>query len=109
MEFENKYIDELIEIRKEARSNKDWKLSDEIRNYLDDKLVFVFDTKDNDGQPFQEVHYLIEKYFERIQTTEKLHNIKFKTKRDFVEWRIKYDVKLEKIMNSWIYSMQNSK
>ena len=109
MDFENKYIDELIEIRKDARENKDWKLSDEIRNYLDGKLVFVFDTKDNEGKQFQEVHYLTEGYFEKAERIENIHNIKFKTKREFVEWSIKQDIQLEKRMDAWIYSMQSSK
>lgn len=64
MNFEDKYIDELIYLRQTARENKDWKLSDEIRDYLDSKLVFVFDTKDSQQvyyfpykYPFDEVHH----------------------------------------------------
>ena len=41
--FEDKYVDELIELRKKARTDKDYKLSDEIRDYLDSKLIFIFD------------------------------------------------------------------
>lgn len=39
-------IEELIEERRIARHNKDFKRSDEIRNILDQLLVFVFDTKE---------------------------------------------------------------
>ena len=106
MEFENKYVDELIELRKEARENKDWKLSDEIRKYLDEKLVFVFDTKDKEGKQFQEVWYLPESYFDnkdKYPETEKM------TKRQYVEYRIKEEIRIEKNVDSWIYSMQSSK
>ena len=46
MDFENKYVSELIDIRKEERKNKDWELSDDIRDYLDTKQSFVFDTRE---------------------------------------------------------------
>lgn len=108
MDFENKYIEELIDERKLARENKEWKLSDEIRNYLDEKFVFVFDVKDNDGKPFQEVHYLYGDYFNKIETIERLYKIKFKSKREFVEWNIKQDISRTKRLDSWIYSMQSS-
>ncbi len=39
-------ITELIEKRKEARKNKDFKLSDEIRDQLKDKGIILEDTKD---------------------------------------------------------------
>ena len=109
MDFENKYIDELIDNRKESRENKDYKLSDEIRSYLDEKFVFIFDTKDNEGKPFQEVHYLFKEYFDKIERAENIHSIKFKNNRDFVEWKIKQEISLEKKMDAWIYSMQIGK
>lgn len=99
MDFENKYIDELIEDRKIARENKDWKLSDEIRNYLDSKLVFIFDTKSG-----QEVWYLVEKYFERKER--KTETIAM-SKRQYVEFRIKQDINAEKNFESWLYSTRN--
>ena len=40
------YIDELIDIRADARKNKDWVLSDELRDYLDTKFIFIFDEVD---------------------------------------------------------------
>jgi hypothetical protein len=43
MKLKNKYIDELIALRAEARRSFDWSLSDRIRDYLDTKYVFVFD------------------------------------------------------------------
>ena len=60
MDFESKYIEELIEERKIAREIKNWKLCDEIRNYLDLKNIFIFDTKLG-----QEIWYLTEGYFKR--------------------------------------------
>lgn len=107
MDFENKYVDELINLRKEARENKDYKLSDEIRNYLDEKFIFIFDTKDNDGKPFQEVYYFPESHFEKQQRIEGIHNLNFKTKREFVEWNIKRDIHMEKRIDAWIYSVQS--
>ena len=46
MKLENKYIDELICIRKSAREKRDWALADRIRAYLDSKHTFVFDTRE---------------------------------------------------------------
>lgn len=40
-------IEELIQLRKECRSKKDFKKSDEIRDYLDSKGCFLFDTPDD--------------------------------------------------------------
>lgn len=48
----------LLEIREKARSNKNWVLCDKIRDILDDRLDFVFDTKDG-----QELHSHSEHYF----------------------------------------------
>lgn len=129
MNFEGKYIDELLERRYLARENKDWKLSDEIRNYLDSKFVFVFDTKEG-----QEIYHMPESHFDKVynypekrieeedgsvtiipawsetklQKLERLHNIKFTTKRQFVEWEIKQDIKVEKFFEAWLYSTLES-
>lgn len=98
MNFEDHYIDGLIEFRKVARESKDWKLSDEIRAFLDTKLVFVFDTKEG-----QEVYYLCEKYF-------KNHDKKIETialsKRQYVEFRIKQDIRNENNFEAWLFSMK---
>ena len=130
--IENKNIDELIELRKEARLSNNWKLSDEIRNYLDTKLIFIFDTKFG-----QEIYYITESYINktfnyserriekeehdettitielawsetRICKIERLHNIKFDTTRKFVEWNIQNETKADKGFDSWLYSTQSS-
>jgi hypothetical protein len=103
IEFElNKlYIDEILAIRKIARDRKNWKLSDILRNYLDNELTFVFDTKD-----FQDVYYFTGKYFDNIEKIERLHNIKFDTLRKFVEWNIKNDINSEKYFEAWLYTEQ---
>jgi cysteinyl-tRNA synthetase len=46
MKIKDKYIDELVDMRENARYNKNWKLADKIRDLLDTKHVFVFDTKE---------------------------------------------------------------
>ena len=74
--------DELIRERKEARKIKDFKTSDIIRNILDSRLVFVFDTKDNNGNPFQETYWLYDEFFHEMDF------VKFKTRRSFVEYKI---------------------
>jgi len=45
VDLTEKLTDELVYIREQARLNKDYKLSDEIRNELDSRGSFVFDTK----------------------------------------------------------------
>ena len=100
MDLESTYIDELIDLRKEARAEKNWQLADEIRNYLDTKLVFIFD-----AQWGQEVYYLTEKYFEA-------KNKRFETilmnPRQYVEHKIKKDLNVVKSFEAWLYSMRKS-
>lgn len=100
MNFKSKYIDELIDDRRVARENKDWKLADEIRDYLETKLVFVFDA--NWGQ---EVLHLTKKYFERKEL--KIETLGM-NKRQYVEYRIKQDINAEKLFESWLYSIRKS-
>lgn len=100
MDFESKYIDELIDERKEARANKNWKLSDEIRHYLDTKLVFVFDASWG-----QEVYYLTKSYFK--DKDRKIETIVM-SKRQYVEYRIKKDINADKNFKAWLYSTQKS-
>lgn len=100
MDFEGKYVDELIEDRKSARENKDFKLSDEIRNYLDTQLVFIFDMKWG-----QEVWYLTEKYFERMEHKAETMVM---SKRQYVEYRIKEEINLTKGFDAWLYSTKKS-
>lgn len=108
-------IDELLYLRKEARENKNWKLADEIRNYLDTQNVFVFDHPGNN----QEIFHLTNSYFDHIynydgwseskmQKIERLYNIKFKNKRHFVEWNIQQGKLSERRFESWLYSTQKS-
>ena len=93
-------IDELIEDRKDARVNKNWKLSDEIRDYLDTKLVFVFDA--NWGQ---EIYYLTAGYFKNQER--KIETIAM-SKRQYVEHRIKQDINAEKNFLAWLFSTRRS-
>ena len=44
MDLKSKYIDKLITLREEARNERNWSLSDEIRDYLDTKSVIVSST-----------------------------------------------------------------
>ena len=82
MNLKCKYIDELIEIREDARQKKDWALSDKIRAYLDSKHVFVFDTEE--GQIV---------YHRKKETRNGLINM------------LKMDLKAEKLFNAWLFSM----
>ena len=81
------FIDELIANRELARVNKDFTLSDEIRNELYLKSVFVFDTKE--GQ----VVYHESKGTTRKQLTDRLDKSKQSNKR----------------FDAWLYSMNNKK
>ena len=97
-------VDELLEKRLEARKAKDFKLSDQIRGLLDDMNIFVFDLKD-----FQEVYYLHDKYFENMRKIEKIIGKEFKSKREFVEFKIKQDILAEKTFEAWLYTMSVSR
>ena len=96
------YTDELLEWREEVRKNKDYKLSDKIRNILDERLVFVFDSKDG-----QEVYHLYESYFSKMEKISTLYNIKFESKRKFVEYKIKENIRLNALVDNWIKIMVN--
>lgn len=87
MNFENKYVSELIEIREVARINKDWELSDNIRNYLDTKFSFVFDTMD--GQ----VIY---------------HELKGQTRQNLIN-RLNNNARIENIFDSWLFTINSKK
>lgn len=94
-------IDELIDIRANARLSKDWLLCDKIRDKLDEHLVFIFD-----GTEGQEVYYLTEKYFKfknKFKETNAMSN------RKYVEYRIKQDIKHEGIFNGWLHSVNHKK
>lgn len=117
MDFDSILIEELIDIRKKAREDKDWNLSDDIRNYLDTKLVYIFDSKFG-----QEVYYCTDLYFNKeykyidksgVTITEtkmdkiaRIHNVVFLNNRKFLEWNIQNDIRCNNNFDSWIYSMQ---
>jgi len=82
MNIEAMYIDELIDKREQARKDKDYRLSDEIRDYLDTKSVIIFDTKDG-----QEVY----------------HELKGTTRQDVID-KIQKDIKAEAMFNAWLFS-----
>jgi hypothetical protein len=80
------HIDELIEMRAKARENKDWELSDEIRDYLDSKSVIIMDSKD--GQiVYNELHGT--------------------TRQDVVD-REERDRQAEARYEAWIYTMSQN-
>jgi hypothetical protein len=115
MDFTTLLIEELIEARRKARVAKDWKSSDELRNYLDTKRVFIFDTKDG-----QEIHYLPESYFRLKVKTE--NSVKVKTftewfndtsrvtmtERQYLELQIKNDIDADKNFDAWLFSTKKS-
>jgi len=86
MDFRGKCIEEIVDIRKQARMWKLWKVCDEIRDFLDSKYVFVYDTKDDNGQYFQEVYYVYESFFEKKDKIERTRNM---TNRKYLEFRLK--------------------
>lgn len=86
MKFNNYHTDQLIELRDEARTNKNWQLSDDIRNFLDAKQVFIFDTANG-----QEIYY-------------QLPN----TTREQLVAKINKNNRAEKLFDAWLYSTQKS-
>lgn len=87
----------LIEARAEARKNKEFTTCDIIRNHLDEKLIFIFDTKDR-----QEIYYLTEGYFNKND-----YNSEAMSKRQYVEKRIQRDIRANKNFDAWLFSMKN--
>lgn len=88
-------IDEQIYIREKARDSKDFKACDDIRNELDKHLVFIFDTPNG-----QQIYYLTDSYFKR-----KPENV---THRQYLESRIKADIRADKLLEAWIASVRHS-
>ena len=82
MNLKDKYIDELIEIRHETRLKKDWALSDKIRDYLDCKNIFIFDSEE--GQIV---------YHRKKESRNSLIN------------KLKQEAKAEKLFNAWLFSL----
>lgn len=85
------YIDELIELRKLSRANRDYSKSDEIRNYLDSKYVFVYDTKDG-----QEVYHLNKDYFKRKKED--------MTNRQFFEIKNRTNINANSNFDAWLHT-----
>ena len=85
MRIEDKYIDELLEIREKTRIEKNWKLADKIRNYLDTKHVYVFDT--NEGQV--------------------IYHKKDGTRQSLVK-QLKSEIRSENMFNAWLFTMKAS-
>ncbi len=85
MNLENKYIDELILMREEARQLKNWKLADKIRTYLDTKHIFVIDKKN------EQVVY---------------HRTKG-SRQDLIHL-LKKENRIEKIFEAWLFSMKQT-
>lgn len=75
---------ELVYKRELARANKDFELSDKIRDELDLKGVIVFDTPNG-----QEVYYTIDK-----------------TREQVIE-QINTDKRANKRFDAWLYSMNS--
>lgn len=84
-------IDEIIDLRWQARQAKQYVESDRLREILDNELVFTFDHKDH-----QEVHYLTPAYFRKKPEV--------MTHRQYVEHRLRQDRQAEATLNAWIYS-----
>ena len=64
-----KLTDELVHLRELARANKDWKLSDEIRDELASRGSFVTDTKD--GQEVVHTRMAKDEYHRALSITKK--------------------------------------
>lgn len=97
--YEGENVDELIYKRGLSRDKKQWGISDDIRDYLDSQLVFVFDATWG-----QEVYYLTDKYFthknKQIQTIGMSY-------RQYLEFKIQEGIRAEKIFNSWLFVTRN--
>lgn len=99
MNFQNLHDDELILLREEARRQKDWKKSDEIRALLDERLVFLFDNKE--GPP--DIHWCTLAQFKWLYA--KPHHFPGWSKRKYLEYRIKQDIAAEKAQLAWQATM----
>lgn len=81
------YISELVDIREKVRREKQYDLADRIRDYLDTKDVFIFDSLD--GQ----IVYYKAKRTTRIELIKKMNKEK----------------QANKLFDSWLYSMNSNK
>jgi hypothetical protein len=97
-------IQGLLANRRKAREARNWALSDELRNALDELGAFVFDHKDGS----QSIHMHDKSFFIHMEKAGKLNNVKFKNERHYVEWRLQQDILAEKRFDAWLYSIQQS-
>ena len=98
------HIDRLLLQRKQARTEKNWPLSDKLRDELDDNHVFVFDQKDGSQKAYQRGS----EFFVHMVKAGGLYGIVFKSKRHYVEWRLQQEVLADKRFDAWLYSIQQS-
>ncbi|OYW19981.1 MAG: hypothetical protein B7Z54_02405 [Sphingobacteriales bacterium 12-47-4] len=94
-------VDELIHLRGELRKSKQWKPADDIRDFLETKLVFVFD-----AQWGQQAFYLTSSYF---KFKDKFDHTREMSNRKYVEYRIAEDSRHERIFDGWLQSTINAK
>lgn len=90
-------IDEKIELRNQAYKEKNYVLSDSLRSELDNELVFIFDYPDGT----HDVYYLTNKYFDKMGNG-------FKSKRKYVEHKLKKNRQAEQLFNAWLISVNSS-
>lgn len=98
------HIIDLLQRRRQARNAKNWRLSDQLRDELDEHGIFLFDKKDGD----YDVLLRRDEYFEHMQKAGILNGIEFKNRRHYVEWRLQQDILADKRFDAWLYSMQQS-
>lgn len=97
-------IDRLLQRRLNARATKNWALSDSLREELDALGVYVIDQQDG----AQKVLRLDDDYFRHMEKIEGMYGIVFGSRRKYVEWRIKQDIRAEQTFEAWLYSMRQS-
>jgi hypothetical protein len=93
--MENMYIDELIDMREQLRNNKNWKAADEIRDYLDTKDVYIFDTVHG-----QVTLHLNNNFFKEKDRKEETKSM---TRRKYIEYLEKQSINAEKRLAHWMY------
>lgn len=97
-------IARLLQRRLDARAAKNWTLSDAIRDELDALGAFVIDQKDGTQKTLR----LDDDFFRHMEKVAGMYGITFGTRRKYVEWRVKQDIRAEQLFNAWLYSMQQS-
>lgn len=87
---------ELLHMCPGYRVQRKWKETDQIRDILDSRNVFVFDLPGD----FQEVWNLSDGWFRSMGP-------EFNTRRQYVEHRMKQDRQAEKTFDAWLYTMRS--